>query len=79
MKIGDFLITLFCCFITLLLVMFRTQAAKLPLSPELAWRRMKVIDREVEKSIVCKIKPFLDKGKTHEEVCEEFIRSEYVS
>merc|ERR1712238_562220 len=58
-------------------VMFRTQAAKLPLSPELAWRRMKVIDREVEKSIVCKIKPFLDKGKTHEEVCEEFIRSEY--
>jgi len=60
-------------------IMFRTATAKLPLSPDLTWRRMKVIDREIKKSLIPKIAPLLHASKTHENVCREFIQREYVS
>ena len=46
--------------------MFYTQAAKLHLSPELAWRRMKVIDREVKNLLFVKSNPSLTKERRME-------------
>jgi len=60
-------------------IMYRTAKTKIPLSPDLTWQRMKVIDREVKKIIVPKIKPLFDENKTHEEICNEYIQSEYES
>eukprot|EP00957_Ditylum_brightwellii_P125027 9530612-Ditylum_brightwellii.AAC.1 len=48
-------------------IMFRTVAGKVPLSPDLAWRRMKLIDREIVKTIVPLIKPFMAPDKSHDE------------
>ena len=59
--------------------MFRTASGKLPLSPELAWRRMKVTEKEIMKAIIEKLEPLLEKGISHEEVCQEFIKEQYVS
>jgi len=58
-------------------IMFRTVAGKVPLSPDLAWRRMKLIDREIVKTIVPLIKPFMALDKSHDEVCDEFIQNQY--
>lgn len=58
-------------------IMFRTAAAQVPLSPELTWRRMKVIEREIKNKIIPKIKPFFDKNKTHDEVCNAYMQCEY--
>lgn len=60
-------------------IMFRTASGKLPLSPELAWRRMKVTEKEIMKAIIEKLEPLLEKGISHEEVCEEFIKEQYDS
>lgn len=58
-------------------IMFRTASGKVPLSPDLAWRRMKLIDREIQKTIIPKIRPFLDADKSHKECCDDFIQSQY--
>lgn len=58
-------------------IMFRTSKAKVPLTPELTWRKMKVIDRELTRKVIPKVKPFLEETKTHEEICNSFIQSEY--
>mmetsp|Transcript_15955 Transcript_15955/g.22843 ORF Transcript_15955/g.22843 Transcript_15955/m.22843 type:complete len:156 (+) Transcript_15955:306-773(+) len=60
-------------------ILFRTVTGKVPLSPELVWRRMKVIDKEISKSILSAITPFLKEGKSHDDVCEDFIQHQYVS
>lgn len=58
-------------------IMYRTASGKLPLSADLAWRRMKLIDREIHKIIIPKIKPFLSSGKDHKDICSEFIQDQY--
>ena len=58
-------------------IMFRTASGKVPLSPDLAWRRMKLIDREIQKTIVPKIRPFLDPERGHRECCNDFIQAQY--
>lgn len=58
-------------------IMYRTQSGKLPLSPDLAWRRMKLIDREVQKNIVPQVRPFVQPDKTHKQSCDEFIQHQY--
>ena len=60
-------------------IMFRTASGKVPLTPDLAWRRMKVIEREITKAIISKIEPLLEDNASHNELCEEFIQSQYVS
>lgn len=55
-------------------VMFRTNSSKEPLAADLAWRRMKLITREVHQTIVPKAKAVIEKeenrGKTHDEICD---------
>jgi len=58
-------------------IMFRTASGKVPLSPELAWRRMKLIDREISKVIVPGVKPFMRGGKSHSAACDAFIQKQY--
>mmetsp|Transcript_14629 Transcript_14629/g.14108 ORF Transcript_14629/g.14108 Transcript_14629/m.14108 type:complete len:333 (-) Transcript_14629:83-1081(-) len=58
-------------------IMYRTASSKLPLSADLAWRRMKLIDREIQKIIIPKIKPFLESDKDHKDICSEFIQDQY--
>ena len=61
-------------------IMYRTASGKLPLSADLAWRRMRLIDREIAKTIIPKIKPFYEgNDKDHKTVCAEFIQDQYVS
>lgn len=60
-------------------IMYRTASSKVMLSPELTWRRMKLIDREIKKTIVPKIMELVAPGKTHDEVCKEYLQLEYVS
>ena len=58
-------------------VMFRTASGKKPLSSELAWRRMKLIDREIAKTIIPGVKPFMGPGVTHQQACDAYIQSQF--
>ena len=64
-------------------IMFRTNASKEPLSPELAWRRMKIIERDIEQTILPTAKEVVEdvenSGKSHDEICEMMLQSMYVS
>lgn len=59
-------------------VMWRTGTSKEPMQPDTAWKRMKLIDKEV-RQIIEKIKPLCREGKSHEETYREFIQIQYVS
>jgi len=58
-------------------IMFRTATGKLLLSPELAWRRMKIINRDIRKTIIPKIPILIDGCKNHDELCTKFLQHEY--
>jgi len=58
-------------------IMFRTAAGKIALSPELAWRRMKLINREIKKTICPKISKLSEGCSSHDELCENFLQEEY--
>jgi len=58
-------------------IMFRTASGKIPLTPELAWRRMKQVDKDIEKSIVPEVGPLLIEEKLHNEVCQEYIQKQF--
>mmetsp|Transcript_27342 Transcript_27342/g.78805 ORF Transcript_27342/g.78805 Transcript_27342/m.78805 type:complete len:346 (-) Transcript_27342:1982-3019(-) len=60
-------------------VMFRTATGKTPLSPDLAWRRMKLIDRDIAKIIIPGVKPFMGPDKTHQESSDAYIQSQFNS
>jgi hypothetical protein len=59
-------------------IMWRTGTSKEPMQPETAWKRMKLIEKEVEK-VVEKIRPLCEEGRAHEEVCTDYIQQQYVS
>jgi len=58
-------------------IMFRTATGKLLLSPELAWRRMKIINRDIRKTITPKINMLIEGCKSHDELCKKFLQHEY--
>ena len=58
-------------------VMFRTATGKKPLSPDLAWRRMKLIDRDIAKTIIPGVRPFMGPGVTHQAACDAYIQSQF--
>lgn len=62
-------------------IMFRTNASKEPLTMDLAWRRMKLIQREVNQAIIPKAKELVeDEGnsnKSHDEFCALLLQSMY--
>eukprot|EP00538_Stauroneis_constricta_P009014 CAMPEP_0119550724 /NCGR_PEP_ID=MMETSP1352-20130426/4187_1 /TAXON_ID=265584 /ORGANISM="Stauroneis constricta, Strain CCMP1120" /LENGTH=381 /DNA_ID=CAMNT_0007596669 /DNA_START=97 /DNA_END=1242 /DNA_ORIENTATION=- len=57
-------------------ILWRTGTSKETMSADIAWKRMKSIDKELEK-LAEKILPFSDGTKTHEETCSAFIQSQY--
>lgn len=58
-------------------IMYRTATSKEPLNADVAWKRMKLIDREIQ-IIITKLKPYLE-GKSPEEACELFVQTQYES
>ena len=59
--------------------MYRTASGRQLLSVDLAWRRMKQIDREVRRSIIPKVKEIEGReAKGHLVVCQEYLQAEYV-
>jgi hypothetical protein len=59
-------------------IMWRTGTSKEPMQPDTAWKRMKLIEKEVEK-LQEKIKPTCGNGKTHDEIVNDHIQQQYVS
>lgn len=64
-------------------IMFRTNASKEQLPPDLAWKRMKLITREVNQTILPKAKALIEQDnnseKSHDEICDMLLQSMYVS
>lgn len=44
------------------------------MDPETAWKRMKIMEKELDKLIYEKVKPCYREGITHDELCKEFIQ-----
>ncbi len=59
-------------------IMWRTATSKEPMPPETAWKRLKLIERELSKILVS-VKEFLGEGRSHDDVCELFIQQQFVS
>jgi hypothetical protein len=60
-------------------ILWRTATSKEQLLPDFAWKRLKLIEKECELIAKTKVKPFLARGRTHEESCDLLIQSLYVS
>ena len=64
-------------------IMFRRKALKDPLTPDVAWRRMKMISGEINEKILPKAKELIEDDdnseKSHEEICALLLQSMYVS
>jgi len=58
-------------------IMFRTASGGVLLTPELAWRRMKQVDKDIEKSIIPNLMPLLNENKSHKDVCSYWIQQQY--
>lgn len=61
-------------------VLFRTATGKTPLTPELAWRRMKLIDREIGQQILPKFSELWNRygsDRSHDYVCDQFLQQEF--
>jgi len=62
-------------------IMFRTKTSKEPLSPILAWKRMKIISREIHSTILPRAKELIgnddNSEKSHEEICALLLQSMY--
>lgn len=57
-------------------VLWRTGTSRALMDPETAWKRMKIIEKELDK-LVQKVKPYYKEGQAHEELCKEFIQKLY--
>jgi len=63
-------------------ILFRTISSKEPLEPDLAWRRMKLITREISTSILTAeykevIESDQNKDKSHDEICDILLQMMY--
>jgi hypothetical protein len=59
-------------------IMWRTGTSKVAMLPETAWKRMKLIEKEMEK-LAEKTKHLVAEDKDHDQVCKDYIQSQYVS
>ncbi len=59
-------------------IMWRTGTSREVLNPESAWKRAKLVEKEVEK-IRDKVKPLCGVGKSHHAIVDEYIQQQYVS
>lgn len=55
-------------------IMWRTGTSKALMDPETAWKRMKIIEKELEKLISEKVKPSYREGMSHDQLCKEFVQ-----
>jgi hypothetical protein len=55
-------------------IMWRTGSSKEPLTAEIAWKRAKSVDNELEK-LAKALKPFIVAGKTHNEIVDLLVQS----
>ena len=65
-------------------IMLRDNASKEQLAPVQAWRRMKLINKEIDENILPKAKELLEEdegnqGKSHGAMCEMLLQIMYVS
>jgi len=60
-------------------IMFRTNSSKEPLAPDLAWRRMKLITREIAQTILPQAEELVkeNKGKRHDEICVMLLQKQF--
>jgi len=62
-------------------IMFRRKALKDPLTPDVAWRRMTMISREINETILPKAKELIENDdnseKSHGEICALLLQSMY--
>lgn len=59
-------------------VMWRTATSKEAMTPEIAWKRSRLIERELTK-LAEKIKPWMQTGNSHEEACEAMLQEMFES
>lgn len=59
-------------------VLWRTGTSQEALTPTTAWKRMKLVEKEVDK-IREKIRPLCKPGKSHKAIMKEFIQLQFVS
>ncbi|KAL3821684.1 hypothetical protein ACHAXA_003242, partial [Cyclostephanos tholiformis] len=60
-------------------IMFRTNSSKEPLAPDLAWRRMKLITREIGQTILPQAEELIknNKDKSHDEICALLLQKQF--
>lgn len=59
-------------------IMWRTATSREALTPDSAWKRVRLVEKEVER-IRDKVKPLCEEGKSHDDVIKEFIQQQFVS
>lgn len=55
--------------------MWLTGTSREPMNPETAWKRRKLLNKELEK-IACEVRPLMQ-GRSHDEACELYIQQQY--
>lgn len=58
-------------------IMFRTNTSKVPVPPDLIWRRMKLVSREIEKQIMPGVVPFLGPKVSFQAACDKYIQGQF--
>lgn len=59
-------------------VMWRTATSKEPMNPETAWKRRKLLNKEMEK-IASEVRPLMVEGKSHDEAVDLYIQQQFES
>jgi len=59
-------------------IMWRTGTSKETLTPETAWKRVRLVEKELEK-IREKVKPLCAEHKSHDTIVNEYIQQQFVS
>lgn len=59
-------------------IMWRTGTSKEAMNAETAWKRLKLIEKEIEK-LQEKIKPLCEDGRGHDEIMNSFVQQQFVS
>lgn len=59
-------------------IMWRTGTSKEAMNAETGWKRLKLIEKEIN-SLRARIRPFCEEGKSHDDVVNQYIQQQFVS
>lgn len=59
-------------------VMWRTGTSREPMQADTAWKRRKLLNKELEK-IGNGVRPLMVQGRTHQQACDAYVQQMYVS